>query len=303
MERSKFFYLVLTLFASICFAAPSHLLLVSVGDGAYVEGDSTDNHLKVASFLPNDTSINVSSNGGIESMMAGFNFRFGMGSNFLLRTDSIELNEGSILIQSRKIENSQGIRIGNEIIKLSGAGTSLFNYDESSGIHMTGILGRFRVDIYGNPKSMDLMPGDLLSVKEDGSYEISRADLKEVLSTSFLINGFKNNTSFENSLKKIATQQKADDVVESNLGENLKNVESGEHTEDKIVEDLGYQVPDIDPLAELLGRAPRRFGENVVVPISKENSEKLEDMTSNSEVEEPVEVKNRPFPSRLLRQK
>ena len=305
MERSKFFYLVLTLFASICFAAPSHLLLVSVGDGAHIAGDSSDNNLKVASFLPNDTSIAVSSNGGIESMMAGFTFRFGMGSNFLLRADSIELNEGSILIQSRKIGNSQGIRIRNEIIKLSGAGTSLFNYDESSGIHMTGILGRFRVDIFESPQSVDLMPGDSLKIDKDGSYEISKADLKDVISTNFLINGFKNNASFENSLKKIATQQKADDVVESNLGENLKNAETGENTEDKIVEDLGYQVPDIDPLTELLGRAPRGFGENVVVPISKENSEKLEDMTSNSEieeVEEPVEVKNRPFPSRLLRQ-
>ena len=150
------------------------------------------------------------------------------------------------------------------------------------------------------------MPGDLLTINKGGSFEISKADLKELISTNFLINGFKNNASFENSLKKIATQQKADDDVESNLGENSMNAETGEHTADKIVEDLGYQVPDIDPLAELLGRAPRRFGENVVLPISKENSEKLEDMTSNSEieeVEEPVEVKNRPFPSRLLRQK
>ena len=127
-----------------------------------------------------------------------------------------------------------------------------------------------------------------------------------------MINGFKNNASFENSLKKIATQQKADDAAMSvsverfNSGENSKNSETDEVTGEKIIEDLGYQVPEIDPLTELLGRAPRRFGDNVVVPISKENSEKLEDMTSNSEVEEveePVEVKNRPFPSRLLRQK
>ena len=151
------------------------------------------------------------------------------------------------------------------------------------------------------------MPGDLLTINKGGSFEISKADLKELISTNFLINGFKNNASFENSLKKIATQQKADDVIGSvNPSENSKNSKGGEDTEGKIVEDLGYQVPDIDPLAELLGRAPRRFGENVVLPISKENSEKLEDMTSNSEieeVEEPVEVKNRPFPSRLLRQK
>ena len=124
-----------------------------------------------------------------------------------------------------------------------------------------------------------------------------------------MINGFKNNASLENSLKKIASQQKVDDVIGSasdesvNPGENSKNSKGGEGTEGKIVEDLGYQVPEIDPLTELLGRAPRRFGDNVVVPISKENSEKLEHMTSNSEVEEPVEVKNRPFPSRLLRQK
>ena len=132
MERSNFFYPATILFASICFAGPSHLLLVSVGDGAHIEGDSSDNNLKVASFLPNDTNIAVSSNGGIESMIAGFTFRFGMGSNFVLRTDSIELNSGSILLQSRKIGNSKSIRIGNETIKLSGAGTSLIVYDESS---------------------------------------------------------------------------------------------------------------------------------------------------------------------------
>ena len=82
MERTKLFYLIITLFASICCAAQSHLLLKSLGDGAHISGDSNENNLKVASFLPNDTNIVVSSNGGIESMVAGFTFRFGMVTAF-----------------------------------------------------------------------------------------------------------------------------------------------------------------------------------------------------------------------------
>ena len=185
MEWTKLFYLIITLFASICCAAQSHLLLASLGDGARIAGDSNENNLKVASFLPKDTNIAVSSNGGIESMVAGFTFRFGMGTNFLLRTDSIVLSEGSILIQSRKIGISKSFSVGNEKIKLSGAGTSLLTYEESSGIKMTGILGRFRVNIYENPKSVDLMPGDLLTINKGGSFEITKADLKELISTNF----------------------------------------------------------------------------------------------------------------------
>jgi hypothetical protein len=69
-----------------------------------------------------------------------------------------------------------------------------------------------------------------------------------------------------------------------------------------------YSIPELDPLSELLGRAPRRFGENVITPISKESSAKLGELVApaetppqSAEVEVNDEVKARPFPSRLLR--
>ena len=61
-------------------------------------------------------------------------------------------------------------------------------------------------------------------------------------------------------------------------------------------------------MTELLGRSPRRFGENAINPISKESSEQLNEITPDSVAEEEVvekdaseEEDNRPFPSRLLR--
>ena len=69
-----------------------------------------------------------------------------------------------------------------------------------------------------------------------------------------------------------------------------------------------YLIPELDPLSELLGRAPRRFGENVITPISKESSVKLSELVApaeipaqSAEVDVDDEVKARPFPSRLLR--
>ena len=73
---------------------------------------------------------------------------------------------------------------------------------------MTGVLGRFRVNVHENDQNLNLMPGDSLTIIKNGEFEISKEDLNKLISTNFLINGFKNNASFENSLKKIATQQK-----------------------------------------------------------------------------------------------
>ena len=73
-----------------------------------------------------------------------------------------------------------------------------------------------------------------------------------------------------------------------------------------------YKIPAINPLEELLGRAPRRFGENVITPISKESSVKLGELVAPAEtpavtptegtlVKDDDKAKPRPFPSRLLR--
>ena len=75
-----------------------------------------------------------------------------------------------------------------------------------------------------------------------------------------------------------------------------------------VIEDDGYQIPKVDPLTELLGRSPRRFGENAINPISKESSEKLNEITPDYVAEDEIVEKDaseedddRPFPSRLLR--
>jgi hypothetical protein len=160
------------------------------------------------------------------------------------------------------------------------------------------------------------MPGDLISFGINGGQESSRASLKEIITSSFLFTGFKNNKSFQNSLEKVATQQEIDLQLNNESGskkpttnpQNLVNDPVQMVSETNATARQEYLIPELDPLSELLGRAPRRFGENVITPISKESSAKLGELVAPAEVpsesgvvEVDDDVKARPFPSRLLR--
>ena len=76
--------------------------------------------LKRASFLPLDSVINIPSESGIETLVAGFQFRFGFDTSFTLKREFINLHHGSILIQSRKLTNKVFVRFDEHEVSVSG---------------------------------------------------------------------------------------------------------------------------------------------------------------------------------------
>ncbi len=58
-----------------------------------------------ATFLPFNTKLSVRPKSGIETLAAGYQFRFGSSTAFVCEEQSIELFSGSIFVRSRKITN------------------------------------------------------------------------------------------------------------------------------------------------------------------------------------------------------
>ncbi len=316
MEWTRSFFVGVFFWGTVCSARSSHLVLFSVGEGAIIETNGKQVPLPVASFLPFETEIYVRQDSGVETLLAGYNFRFGHNTRFLLAEKGIQLKSGMIMIQSRKIDNACKMVVGNSVISFAGAGTWILEHDGEKLTWITGILGRIRMTYGGQNDSAELMPGDLFSFDANGEMGTSRADLMEVISSSFLIFGFKNNISFQKSLEKVAAQQKldlnsqTDDVITALRAQTKFTNEISEAmiSEVNATAIKEYSIPEADPLRELLGREPRRFGENVVFPILEESSFEMDEGVSPVEesvetiaTENEVESKPRPFPSRLLR--
>jgi len=316
MEWIRFLFLGVFFLGPICSANSSHLLLFSSGEGAISEIEGKKQTLKVASFLPFGKEILAQPDSGLETMSAGYTYRFGHNTRFSLSNKGTHIQSGMMMIQSRKIDNTCNVFVGEFSFSFSGAGTSTIEYDGENKIWITGILGRFRITNSPKEGSFELMPGDLISFKNNDAQESSRASLKEIITSSFLFTGFKNNKSFQNSLEKVATQQELDLQLNNESGSKKPN--TNHHylannpalmvSETNATARQEYLIPELDPLSELLGRAPRRFGENVITPISKESSVKLGELVAPAEtpaegtlVEDDEKAKPCPFPSRLLR--
>jgi hypothetical protein len=316
MEWFRYIFVGVFFLGTICLANSSHLLLFSSGEGAISEIEGEKQTLKVASFLPFGKEILAQPDSGLETMSAGYTFRFGHNTRFSFSDKGTHIKSGMMMIQSRKIDNICKVFVGESSFSFSGAGTCTIEYDGENKIWVTGILGRFRFIKSPQEGSYELMPGDLISFGINGGQESSRASLKEIITSSFLFTGFKNNKSFQNSLEKVATQQEIDLQLSNESGskkpttnpQNLVNDPVQMVSETNATARQEYLIPELDPLSELLGRAPRRFGENAITPISKESSAKLGELVAPTEtpsesgvVDVDDEVKVRPFPSRLLR--
>jgi hypothetical protein len=316
MEWIRFLLAGVFFLGPICLANSSHLLLFSAGNGATSEIEGKKQALKVASFLPFETEILAQPDSGLETMSAGYTYRFGHNTRFYLNDKGTHIKSGMMMIKSRKIDNTCKVFAGESSFSFSGAGTCTFEYDGENKIWVTGILGRFRITKSPKEGSFELMPGDLTTLRINGAQESSRASLKEITTSSFLFTGFRNNKSFQNSLEKVAAQQESDlqfnnasDSTKPNTNsQNLANNPVQMVTKKNATARKEYLIPELDPLSELLGRAPRRFGENVIIPISKESSAKLGELVAPAEtpaenelVEDDYKAIPRPFPSRLLR--
>ena len=337
MDWKLFFTIGLFFSSGLLKAQSSHLLLVSLGEGALTTGSTGETvPLSRASYLPMDQTISVRTKGGLETMVPGSNFRFGSQTNFIIEEDGVALNAGSVMIQSRKIEHAVTLKCPEVSLSISGAGTCLVEVGTNGGCKIVGVLGRFRLQVLGAENlSTEVMPGELcfLMPGDRGFGKKININLEKLISSSFLLSAFPNAPSLENSLKNIAKQQEQAigksfnaEVGDSKDSDSFEIVENNSNSNDSDpksqknlsieTNDQGYSVPEIDPLTELLGRAPRRFGEDVNRPVSPEVTKELEKITQKSVKTPPVgpaepieavvetvpeEASPRPFPSRLLR--
>ena len=283
-----------------------HLLMTQIGEGGFFSADKGNaTPLNEASFLPLDTRISVRPRSGIETMAAGYQFRFGADTKFTLENGTIHLHEGSLMIQSRNIGNQVGLNSPEAEINISGIGTCMLEVETNGGIKLIGVLGRTLVELANNKNGFELLSGELIFVKPGnaGVGDKINVNLGKVVETSFLLSGFKNNQSFELSLNSVVKAQmesigktyraevgdaKGVDtfevvtVEEEEIEPENASSENEAQTADRI--QSSYQVPEVDPLSELLGRSPSR--------MSQQN------MSNSPEKEEP-----RPLPGSLLRQK
>ncbi len=274
--------------------------------------------LKRASYLPKNQLISVRPRSGLETLAAGFQFRFGSETRFELEENAMRLHAGSIMIQSRNIQNITNL-IGPEAsVRMSGSGCCMLEVETNGGFKIIGILGRFRMEIPSVGKSQDLMPGELLFVMpgDRGFGDKVYVNVGKMIETSYLISGFSNAASFRQSLATISAAQensigktfaaevgdaKAPDSFEV-LPMDVSKAEAVEAGQENLSASKSYAMPEVDPLLELLGRSPKRMKDSHGFTPTPEDS--LDDQgessagedTNNSEIQSP-----RPFPSRLLR--
>ncbi|MBT7651668.1 MAG: hypothetical protein HN553_11885 [Opitutae bacterium] len=255
-----------------------HLLLSEVGDGAYTKTEKkSEVDLGHASFLPLNEKIYVRPKSGIETLVAGFQFRFGFGTEFILNKGSIRLLKGSILIQSRKLNNKVFIKYSKQEIGISGVGTCMVEVTENKNLKIVGVLGRMLLGTKDDVILSDLLAGDLIQLSEnDQSFGNKKnINLTRVVQTSFLISAFTNSKSFQSSIESMALAQNYSVPKENSIEiENPKPKEKGNNSDleessnfpSKIIgySTQSYDVPSIDPLTELLGRQPTRSAPGLV---------------------------------------
>jgi hypothetical protein len=258
-----------------------HLIMNQIGEGAFLSLDNgTTEPVRRASFLPVDSRITVRARSGIETMSAGYLFRYGADTRFTLSREALQLHEGSIMIQSRKIGNRIILRSPEASIRLSGIGTCMLEVETNGGLKVIGILGRMIVGVGEDSSTEDLLAGELVFVKpgNSGLGDKINVNLEKVVETSFLLSGFQNGASFQGSLSSVVRAQKESigktyraevgDAKETDTFEIVTLAED-ESKEQNITEESpdktypttnrsSYKIPSANPLEELLGRTPTR---------------------------------------------
>ena len=308
MRRLLILFFVAGLSYSFLHGQSSHLLLLLQGDGAVTSASGANPlALKKASFLPKDQMISVRPRSGIETLASGFQFRFGADTRFLLSTDEIELNEGSLMIRSRKITNSVVLSGPESKVRLNGSGCYLIEVETNGGLKIVTVLGRLDLIDLESGDAFDLLPGELVFVMPGGRgfAEKVSVNLSKLIKSSYLVSGFPNIQSFQSSLEGVASAQA--ESIGVTYGAEVGDAKSADSfevvpTQSKVASpqsipskpDTSNYLTDTDPLVELLGRTPKRMK-----PVNKEESVLNNENLQSPEIFEPEG--SRPFPSRLLR--
>ena len=277
-----------------------------IGEGAFISSDNgTTQPVRKASFLPLDSRVTVRARSGIETMSAGYLFRYGADTRFTLSVEALQLHEGSIMIRSRKIGNRINFRSPEAAIRLSGIGTCMLEVETNGGLKVIGVLGRMIVGVEEDSSEEDLLAGELVFVKpgNSGFGDKINVNLEKVVETSFLLSGFQNGASFQGSLSSVvrAQQESIGKTYRAEVGDaketdtfeivtlaedeskKKKNMEVSSDKTHPNINRSSYKIPTSDPLEELLGRTPTR-------------SNSLSEKPENSSTTE-----SRPLPGTLLR--
>ena len=290
--------LVSSAFAGL-FGSSTHLVLRSQGEGAFSKtAEGTAEAIPRASFLPSDTRLTIRPRSGIETLRAGYHFRFGSDTGFTLRDDTLVLHEGSIMMLSRKIGESVVLSSPETQVKLSGIGTCMAEVEPNGGLKLLCVLGR--ILIFSDSGKFELLPGELVFAKPGGlgMGDKINVNLGTVVESSYLLSGFPNSPSFQNSLANVVEAQKNSigKTYRAEVG-RAKGASTFEvlPIPDATPEDAfpsvepvaksvkpAYEVSEANPLSELLGRTPKR--------LPAQGGEEID----NS-------LEPRPFPSKLLR--
>jgi len=280
-----------------------HLLLSQIGEGAFTTQEKgVSEPVKRASFLALDSRITVRARSGLETMAAGYQFRFGSDTRFTITKEAIQLHEGSVMIQSRRIGNKVTFKSPEALLQISGSGTCMLEVETNGGLKVISILGRMIIRVSENGQKDELLAGELVFVKpgNSGLGDKINVNLAKVVETSFLLSGFENSTSFNRSLQSVVQAQQESigttysaevgDAKEANTFEIVTIEKEEQETPPQKVADQSslrdrssYQVPEIDPLKELLGRSPTRSNSLSIVSDKPESKE------------------SRPLPGTLLR--
>lgn len=273
----------------------SHLLIYSQGDGGLYRTEKGSNEpLAKASFLPKDKRISVRPRSGLETLAAGFQFRFGAGTVFSLNRSEISLEQGGILINSKRLSNQISLLGPESTLGVSGVGCCLINVEPNGGFKAVGLLGKISLSDLSKGENFMLLPGQLVFLMPGGrgfGEEVS-VNLAKLIDSSYLISGFPNSTTFMNSLTSMMDAQAK--MVGKTYGAVVGSAKQSESFEVLPTKDASQSsapvsqnsMPTVsansngfenDPLSELLGRPPKRQSEQASGHSS------------------------RPFPSRVLR--
>jgi hypothetical protein len=276
------------------FGNVSHLLVVEQGDGAVtVDPLLGTRQLYAANFLPHSQRISVRPRSGLETVANGYQFRFGSDTRFSVENNRIVLDDGSLMVYSRKLTNTFSVTGPEVTTVLQGVGCALVEVGTSGGVKLVGVLGRVKVSCPSSGQKKYLMPGELLfhMPGDRGFGKKVNVNLQKLVDSSYLLSGFPNSESFMNSLKGTAhlQQESIGKVFAAEVGDSLNPnsfeilPSTGKSKDTSISGPLVAASDELDPLTELLGRKPVRVTKKMIFS-------------------QPVNP-SRPFPSRLLRSK
>jgi hypothetical protein len=302
MSRLFFSTFALSLFVSPLLGQKSHLLVYSQGNGAIaIFGSEKREVLKKANFVPKNTTISVRPKSGIETISAGFQFRFGAESKFEFGDKGINLIDGSIMIRSRNVFNKANIHTPKANVEISGSGTALIKAEQNGGAKLVGVLGKLSFLCKNSGSTSLLLPGSLIFLKPNGVgfSDVLNVDLLNLVNTSYLIQGFPNSDSLQKSLESTALAQA--EMVISEVGAYVGNAKQADSFEilpadsGSVKQSKSANSFRNDPLTELLGRNPKKVIDRDYI-LDEEEPISLPAI----DLPEPVPP-SRPFPSRLLR--